>query len=56
MCGTIGGCSVVVVAGTCATVSGVLLQVKDEVSVSSGMVENFFRTCLRAGRRIGLLW
>lgn len=35
--------------------SGVLLRVREEVSVSSGMVENFFRTCLRAGRRMGLL-
>ena len=39
-----------------ATVSGVLLRVKDEVSVSSsGIVANFFKTCLRAGRRMGLL-
>ena len=36
--------------------SGVLLRVKDEVSVSSsGIVANFFKTCLRAGRRMGLL-
>lgn len=35
--------------------SMVLLRVRDEVSVSSGMVENFLSTCLRAGRRMGLL-
>lgn len=35
--------------------SGVLLRVREESSVSSGMVANFLRTCLRAGRRIGLL-
>jgi hypothetical protein len=32
-----------------------LLLVSEEVSGSSGMVANFFRTCLSAGRRIGLL-
>jgi hypothetical protein len=32
-----------------------LLLVREEVSVSSGVVANFFRTCLRAGRRMGLL-
>ena len=37
------------------TSSGVLLRVKDEVSVSSGIVANFLRTCFSAGRRIGLL-
>lgn len=35
--------------------SGVLLRVKEAVSVSSGIVANFFSTCLSAGRRIGLL-
>ena len=35
--------------------SGVLLRVKEEVSFSSGIVANFFNTCLSAGRRIGLL-
>lgn len=35
--------------------SGVDLRVVDEVSVSSGIVANFFRTCFSAGRRIGLL-
>lgn len=35
--------------------SGVLLRVREGSSVSSGMVANFLRTCLRAGRRIGLL-
>jgi hypothetical protein len=32
-----------------------LLLVSEEVSVSSGMVANFLRTCFRAGRRMGLL-
>jgi hypothetical protein len=35
--------------------SGVVLLVKKDVSVSSGMVANFFKTCFSAGRRIGLL-
>ena len=35
--------------------SGVLLRVKEDVSVSSGIVANFLRTCFRAGRRMGLL-
>jgi len=41
-----------------AEVSGsgvVLVPVTEEPSVSSGMVANFCRTCLRAGRLIGLL-
>lgn len=39
-----------------APASGELFRVKDKVSVSSsGIVANFFRTCLRAGRRMGLL-
>lgn len=51
---TVVGCGVEVVAA--ASTSGELLRVKEYVSVSSsGMVANFFRTCLRAGRRIGLL-
>lgn len=32
-----------------------LLLVTEAVSVSSGMVANFFKTCFRAGRLIGLL-
>ena len=32
-----------------------LLLVTDDVSVSSGIVANFFRTCFRAGRLMGLL-
>jgi hypothetical protein len=37
-------------------ISGELLRVNDDVSASSsGIVANFFRTCLSAGRRIGLL-
>lgn len=37
-------------------VSGDDLRVSDEVSFSSsGIVANFFKTCLRAGRRMGLL-
>lgn len=32
-----------------------LLLVTDAVSASSGMVANFFKTCLSAGRLIGLL-
>ncbi len=32
-----------------------LLPVTEDVSGSSGMVANFFKTCLRAGRRMGLL-
>lgn len=32
-----------------------LLPLTDAVSFSSGMVENFLRTCLSAGLRIGLL-
>lgn len=35
--------------------SGVLFRVTEESSISSGIVANFLRTCLRAGRRIGLL-
>jgi hypothetical protein len=36
--------------------SGVeLVPVTEEASVSSGIVANFCRTCLRAGRLIGLL-
>jgi hypothetical protein len=34
---------------------GVVLPVKEDVSVSSGIVENFFSTCLSAGLRMGLL-
>jgi hypothetical protein len=34
---------------------GVLLPVSEGVSVSSGIVANFFKTCFNAGRRIGLL-
>jgi len=45
--------------GSCrcsGTISRELLRFNDDVSVSSsGIVANFFRTCLRAGRRIGLL-
>jgi hypothetical protein len=53
--GIIGDCSGVAVSGSCPIISGVLLRVNEDVSVSSGIVENFFKTCLRAGRRIGLL-
>jgi len=34
---------------------GSLFPVNEEVSVSSGIVANFFKTCFNAGRRIGLL-
>jgi len=34
---------------------GVLLPVTEDVSFSSGIVANFFKTCFNAGRRIGLL-
>lgn len=38
------------------SISGELLRVNEDVSVSSsGIVANFFKTCLRAGRRMGLL-
>ena len=38
------------------SLSGELLRVKEDVSVSSsGIVANFFKTCLSAGRRMGLL-
>lgn len=38
------------------SISGELLRVKEDVSVSSsGIVANFFSTCLSAGRRMGLL-
>lgn len=41
---------------SCSEVAGEeLLFVNEEVSVSSGIVANFLRTCLSAGRRIGLL-
>lgn len=38
------------------SISGELLRVKEDVSVSSsGIVANFLKTCLSAGRRMGLL-
>lgn len=51
MDGTSGGADFVVPAGA---FSGVLLWLS-VVSASSGIVANFLRTCLSAGRRIGLL-
>jgi hypothetical protein len=52
------GRGVVCSDGVAAEVSGSgveLVPVTEEASVSSGMVANFCRTCLRAGRLIGLL-
>ncbi len=49
------GISVVVFTPEDSESWGVFLPVIDEVSVSSGMVANFLKTCLSAGRRIGLL-
>lgn len=53
--GADGFCSGVAVLSV-LTSSGVLLRVREEVSVSSGIVANFLRTCFSAGRRIGLLF
>jgi hypothetical protein len=53
--GRIGGLSLLDDARASCSDAVVLLFVKEEVSVSSGIVANFFRTCLRAGRLMGLL-
>lgn len=53
--GRIGGSFLLDDAVISASDAVELLLVTEEVSVSSGMVANFFRTCLRAGRRMGLL-
>ncbi len=53
--GRIGGSFLLEDATTSCSEAVELLLVREEVSVSSGMVANFLRTCLRAGRRIGLL-
>lgn len=34
---------------------GSLFPVNEDISVSSGIVVNFFKTCFNAGLRIGLL-
>jgi hypothetical protein len=36
--------------------SKVFFRVRDDSSASSGIVANFFSTCFKAGRRIGLLY
>jgi len=49
-------CACAVEAVAEVSISGELLRVKEDVSVSSsGIVANFFKTCFRAGRRMGLL-
>jgi hypothetical protein len=53
--GRIGGSVLLDDAAVSCSDAEELLLVREEVSVSSGMVANFFRTCLSAGRRIGLL-
>jgi hypothetical protein len=53
--GRIGGLSLLDDARASCSDAVKLLFVKEEVSVSSGIVANFFRTCLRAGRLMGLL-
>jgi hypothetical protein len=52
--GIMGGSGRLDVADPSAS-GGVLLPVSEDVSVSSGIVANFFKTCFNAGRRIGLL-
>lgn len=51
------GCSVLIDEpdGSTSEDGVLLLFVTEDVSVSSGIVANFFRTCFKAGRRIGLL-
>jgi hypothetical protein len=54
--GADGWSPVEAVAAVSVGTSGDDLRVNDDVSVSSsGIVANFFKTCLRAGRRMGLL-
>jgi hypothetical protein len=53
--GRIGGLSLLDDARASCSDAAKLLFVKEEVSVSSGIVANFFRTCLSAGRLMGLL-
>ena len=53
--GRIGGLSLLDDARASCSDAVQLLFVKEDVSVSSGIVANFFRTCLSAGRLMGLL-